>query len=117
MEINSIGSLPGFSAIDTVKNKAEDDSFDKMLNNAIKNKDDKELKKACKEFESTILYMVYKSMKATIPKSNLIPESAGRDIIESMLDEQLVKEVSEKGGFGLAEMLYKQLKSAYNIDG
>jgi flagellar protein FlgJ len=116
MEINGIGGVPDIGAINTVKNKAVDDSFDNRLNDAIKRKDGKELKKVCKEFESTILNMLYKSMKSTVPKSDLIPRSVGRDIIESMMDEELVKEASKKGGFGLAEMLYKQIKSAYNIE-
>lgn len=61
------------------------------------------------EFEGLLLNMVYKQMRATVVKSNLIPKPMGREIFESMLDDELVKEASKDRSYGLAEELYKQL--------
>ena len=89
--------------------KAADDSFEKRLQAAVDNNDDKELKKACQQFEAIMLDMMYKQMKATVVRSDLVQKDAGRDIFESMLDESLMEQASQTGTFGLAESLYKQL--------
>lgn len=89
--------------------RAADDSFEKRLQAAVEKNDDKELKSACQQFEAIMLSMLYKQMKATVVKSDLIPADAGRDIFESMLDDSLMEQASKTGTFGLAESLYRQL--------
>ncbi len=89
--------------------QASDDSFAKKLEAAVNGNDDKELKKACQDFESIMLSMMYKSMKATITKSDLVEEDAGTEIFESMQDDNLMEQASKTGSLGLAESLYKQL--------
>lgn len=89
--------------------QASDDSFAKKLEAAVNGNDDKELKKACQEFESIMLSMMYKSMKATVIKSDLTEKDAGTDIFESMQDDNLMEQASKTGSMGLAESLYKQL--------
>ncbi len=93
--------------------QSTDDDFAKKLEAAAKNKDDKELKKACQEFESIMLDMMYKQMKSTVMKSDLVEEEPGRDIFESMLDDELVEKASDAGGIGLADSLYKQMSKQY----
>lgn len=120
MEIGGIGNgVPNLNSINTTVNKATDDSFEKRLQKAMDQKDEQELKKACQEFEGILLGMMYKQMKATIPKSDLIPGDAGREMFESMLDDALVEEASKGKGYGLADTLYRQLsarlKSTYKI--
>ena len=88
---------------------AGDDSFEKQLQAAVANKDDKALKSACQQFEAIMLNMMYKQMKATVQKSDLMPSDPGTDIFESMLDDSLMDQASKTGSFGLAESLYKQL--------
>ena len=89
--------------------QASDDSFARKLEAAVQGNDDKELKIACQEFESIMLNMMYKSMKTTIIKSDLIEEEPGTEIFESMQDENLMETASKTGSLGLAESLYKQL--------
>lgn len=88
---------------------AADDSFEKRLQAAVDSNDDKGLKSACQQFEAIMLDMMYKQMKATVVKSDLVQADPGRDIFESMLDESLMEQASKTGTFGLAESLYKQL--------
>ncbi|HOQ06847.1 MAG TPA: rod-binding protein [Clostridiales bacterium] len=96
-------------------NRASDDDFARRLEEAARNKDDRELKKACQEFEAIMLDMLYKQMKATIIKSSLVEEDPGREIFESMLEEELMDQASRRGSLGLADMLYKQLSRQYGI--
>lgn len=112
MDIGKISS----NSIDSMANdatraasQAADDNFAKKLEAAMQNKDDKELKKACQEFEGIMLNMLYKQMKATIHKSDLVEKDPGSEIFESLQDDNLMELASETGSFGLAESLYKQL--------
>jgi flagellar protein FlgJ len=83
----------------------------------MNSKDDKELKSACQQFESIMLDMMYKQMKATVTKSDLIESDPGTEIFQSMLDENLMGQASKTGSFGLAESLYKQLSKQTKAGG
>ncbi|RCX13235.1 flagellar protein FlgJ [Anaerobacterium chartisolvens] len=109
MDIAGIGNDYIKSAVDSSINKASDDSFRQRLEKVMDQSSEKELKQACRDFEGMMLNILYKQMKATVPKSDLLPRDTGGDIFESMLDEQLVEEASKSGSAGLADVLYKQL--------
>lgn len=109
MDISKISSAATNNTIDAAKSKAVGDDFEKRLQSAVGKNDEKELKKACNDFEGIILSLMYKQMRATVPKSELIPSDSGSDIFQSMLDDKLVEEASKSGGMGLGGILYKQL--------
>jgi len=118
MDITNVsGNSPAISSANSTsaieKNVSEDNSFANTLNTVMSKGNvegsDVELKKVCKEFEAILLNMMYKEMKATVQKSDLIPSDSGKDIFDSMLDEELTKKASEGSGLGLADVLYKQL--------
>jgi len=109
MEIGRIAQGFANNSIESAKSNVVQDSFEKKLQEAMANKNEEQLKAACKEFEGIMLSMMFKQMKSTIPKSDLIPSDAGRDIFESMLDETLMEEASKGRGVGLADVLFKQL--------
>lgn len=109
MDIGKINSNFAKNIIDSTKSKVAESSFEKHLQGAMEKNDEKELKKVCQDFEAFFLNMMYKQMKAAVPKSNFIPEDSGRDIFESMHDESLMEEASKSGSFGLADSLYNQL--------
>jgi flagellar protein FlgJ len=68
-----------------------------------------ELEKACSELESLFIYYLLKEMRATVPKSGFLGGGKAEDIYTSMLDSQLAKDLSSKGGIGLSSMLLNQL--------
>jgi len=73
-------------------------------------KRDKDLRKACEGFEAMFLNMMYRQMRATVPKDTLFGESNAMNIFEDMRDDELMKNVAAGGGIGIADMMYKQLK-------
>ena len=93
--------------------QSSDDTFAKKLEEAARKNDDKALKQACQEFESIMLSILYKQMKATVIKSDLMEKDPGTEIFQSMQDDELMKQASKTGSFGLAESLYKQLSRQY----
>lgn len=89
--------------------KALDGNFESHLKKAVENKDTKELKKACRQFEAIFIQMMYKQMKATVPKSDLLSKDSARETFEQLFDEKLSEEAAGGKGTGIADMLYKQL--------
>ncbi len=112
MEINKINGILKNLSPDTVSaplNEAQDKSFEEKLKAAMEKNDQAELKKVSKQFEGIMLDILFKQMKATINRSDLVERDPGSDIFESMLDESLMEKASQVSTFGLADSLYKQL--------
>jgi len=115
--VNSQGNVAGDqkgSNMSAVESLSDDDGFQAKLKRAMEQKDEKALREACQSMEEVFLNMMYKQMRATVPKSALISESASNDIIQSMFDEALIKEASKSRSVGIADILYKQLYNEMN---
>ena len=74
-----------------------------------KKTDDEKLKKACMDFESVFIQKMFKAMRQTIPKSGLFGEGPGKDIFESLFDQELSKSLAQRDGLGLGKVLYHQM--------
>ncbi len=72
---------------------------------------EKRLKKLCSEFEAIFLSFLFKQMKKTIPKSDLLEEDFAQRIYEDELYNILAEKIAEEGKFGIAKMLYRELTS------
>ena len=110
--LNALSSGQGgrnLSNIQGTIDEAELDSFESKLRSAMTEKNDAELKDACVQFEEVILGIIYKQMKATVHRSDLLGEDPGRETYEQWHDDMLVKEMAKNGSFGVANMMYKQL--------
>lgn len=107
----TIGIISGDnkSVNNKLKETSDKDDFKNRLVLSMNEKDKKELKEVCRQFESVMLGMVFKQMKATVIKSSITGDSTGKEIFESMLEDELVKTASEAGGSGLGDVLYRQL--------
>jgi flagellar protein FlgJ len=77
---------------------------------------DPQVKAACSELESLFIYHLLKEMRATIPKNGFISGGNAEEIYTSILDLQLAREISLKGGIGISPFLFDQLgsKPEYN---
>jgi murein DD-endopeptidase MepM/ murein hydrolase activator NlpD len=73
--------------------------------------EDRELKKACHDFEAVFTYQLLKSMRRTVEKCDLFHGGQGEDIYESMLDQELAKDLAGVGSSSLGNLLYKQLRT------
>ncbi len=93
----------------TQANQKSETDFKAVLEKAVGEKDKEQLKEACRQFETMFIGMMYKQMKTSIPKSELLPTSFARETFESMLDDEFAEKASQGQGVGLADMLYKQL--------
>lgn len=71
---------------------------------------EKKLKKACADFESILVYYLFKSMRKTVPASGLLDKSAGKDTYTMMMDQKVAEDVATRGdGLGIQKVLFRQL--------
>jgi flagellar protein FlgJ len=71
--------------------------------------DPEKLKKACTEFEALFIQEVLKFMRQTIPVSGISGPGAGKEVYQSLLDQELGKSLAKKGGLRIGEMVYRQM--------
>jgi len=67
------------------------------------------LQKAVKDFESLFVGYMLKSMRSTVPKSDMDKDDYGGDMMEGMFDMELSKHISNGSNLGIGEMLYRKL--------
>jgi murein DD-endopeptidase MepM/ murein hydrolase activator NlpD len=65
---------------------------------------------AAEKFEGFLVEMMVQQMRKTIPEG--IFQSTGLDMFSGMFDQAVAKEIAESGGFGLAEIMAKQMDGA-----
>jgi flagellar protein FlgJ len=71
---------------------------------------EQKLKKACADFESILLYYMFKGMRQTIPKSGFLKQSPGKDTYNMIFDQKVAEEmVNKERGPGLKQTLFEQL--------
>jgi peptidoglycan hydrolase FlgJ len=64
-----------------------------------------QIKEASIGFEAILLKQMIHSMRSTVTEGGLFPKSAGHDIIDDLMDEQLAQHLAESGTLGLADMI------------
>lgn len=84
-----------------------DSSFGKMDS-------EKDIEKVSRDFESVFLHKLLTAMRKTVPKSGLL-ESFASDMYESMMDEEMSKEMAKNKGMGMGEMIYKDLSQISRV--
>jgi len=72
-------------------------------------RDDPALRKACREFEAFLVAQLIKNMRASMPKADLFGSAQKEEIFQSMLDEEVAKEISKTSALRLGDMIYVQL--------
>ena len=71
--------------------------------------DETKLRKACMEFESIFIQQLLKSMRDTIPKSGLFGTSSGKDIFQSLFDQEMSSSLAQQRGVGFGKMLFDEM--------
>ncbi len=78
---------------------------------------DDELLSACKQFEAYFIEQMYKGMMKTIPQNEETSNytSSMMDYYKDQMIQSAAEQTSNQSGFGLAQMLYEQMKRNYGI--
>ncbi|MEO7717013.1 MAG: rod-binding protein [Capsulimonas sp.] len=76
-----------------------------------------DLKKACQQFESYFLDLMFKEMRKSIPKSTLLKDEGDQQqTFQELIDQKVSETMSDRGDFGLAKMMYTQLTREDIVD-
>ena len=113
MQIAGISSSSMISNLDSVQAKAKGDFAEHLAQETEKAqqaKDDTKLKKTCQDLEAVFLNIMMTNMRKTVDKSKLV-DSSQEETMTSMLDAEMTKDMAKAGGIGLADMLYRQLRT------
>ncbi|MBK8203941.1 MAG: rod-binding protein [Bdellovibrionales bacterium] len=69
------------------------------------------LREAAQMYERHFLNEIFKAMRKTVPEGEgILPGSFAQRIYRDQLDEQYVDAWKDKGGIGLTDMIFNQLK-------
>lgn len=118
MEIAGISSSSMINTISSAQTKTKEDFADTLAQETQKAqeaKDDVKLKKTCQDMEAVFLNMMLADMRKTVDKSKLV-DTSQEDIMRSMLDSEMTKDMAKAGGMGLADMLYRQLHTSVSAN-
>jgi flagellar protein FlgJ len=86
--------------------------FDRILDDALASGDDAELKEACKGVEAYFTqYALGVMRQTTFGNGGMFQKSRAEQIFTDMLYEEYAKQAAATNGTGMADMLYRQIKT------
>lgn len=68
------------------------------------------LKKLCQDFESIFINSLFKELRKSIPENGYLKHEMSMEIFHEMMDMEIAREMSKRGGLGLARLIYDQLQ-------
>jgi flagellar protein FlgJ len=71
-------------------------------------------KQVAQQFEAMFMQVVMKSMRDTVPSDGMF-DSESTKFYQSLQDQQMVMQMAQKGGFGLAAMIERQLNGTASL--
>ena len=80
---------------------------------AQKQNEDAQFKKASKLYEQQFLREMVKAMRQTVKPAGLVKQNFAEKMFTEQLDGEYVQGWSDRGGVGMAEMIYSQLKERF----
>ena len=84
---------------------------EKIINTEkIPQKNDKDIKKVSKDFESLLINELFKVMRKTIHKTKLTQGGFGEKIFESMLDSEISKKLAQRDMLNISQIIMNELQ-------
>lgn len=78
--------------------------------NAAPGDDPAGLRQLCQDFEALFVHSLFQQMRNTIPEDGFFDRDMSMDFFEEVMDMEVAREMSRKGGFGLGEHLYQSFR-------
>ena len=85
----------------------------KNKSNPADSKELQSLRKSCREFEAVYINEMYKSMRKTVPESDMFERGVAEDIYREMLDMELARQTAAGDGMGIGKAMYEQLQEKH----
>ena len=88
--------------------------LESSLSSDMTTKTEDELMDVCKEFEAYFVEQMFKAMEKMVPESE-DSENAYVNMFGDMLTQEYASSAVEHEDFGIAQMLYEQMKRNYGL--
>ncbi len=99
------------------KNSSAGNIQNKLKSTDYSKSTDDELMDACKEFEAYFIEQAFKAMQKMVPENEKSSSSDYMEYFGDTLVQEYAKSATNQGdGFGIANMLYEQMKRNYGLD-
>ena len=117
MDVSNIASMYS-DVYANATNQSASKLQDRLQSTAKNAATDDELMDACKQFESYFIEQMYKAMVKTIPQNEETSGSTSTmmDYYKDQMIQSIADQTTEQSGFGLAQMLYEQMRRNYGLD-
>ena len=99
------------TGVNNIKGSVGDINSDRFIRN-LKNKNLSTREKArevAKGFESLFVFRLLKEMRKTVPENPLFSGGFDKEFFIDIMDQEISQKVSNRGGFGIAEVLEREL--------
>ncbi len=113
-DITSIGSISMNDYVERAKSSASASALEETLSKDLKNATDDELMDVCKDFESYFVEQLIQAMQSTLDEEE-DPLSGEYSFFKDMQTQEYAKMLTDQNDFGLAQMLYEQMKRNYSV--
>ncbi len=72
------------------------------------------LRHACREFEAIYVNEMYKSMRKTVPETDVFGKRGmAEDVYREMLDMEMARQTAAGDGMGIGKAMYQQLQKQF----
>lgn len=113
-DFSSIGSLSMNDYINQAKASQSAAGLENALSKDFSTASEAELMEACKSFESYFVEQLIKSMESTLDEEE-DPLSGSYSFFKDMQTQEYAKLMTQQNDFGIAQMLFEQMKRNYNL--
>lgn len=113
-DFSSIGALSMNDYVNQAKDSQAASALQNTLSKDFSTASEAELMEACKSFESYFVEQLIKSMESTLDEEE-DPLSGSYSFFKDMQTQEYAKLMTDQNDFGIAQMLFEQMKRNYNL--
>lgn len=113
-DFSTIGSVSMNDYINQAKESQAASGLQNTLSKDFSTASEAELMEACKSFESYFVEQLIKSMESTLDEEE-DPLSGSYSFFKDMQTQEYAKLMTDQNDFGIAQMLFEQMKRNYNL--
>jgi len=71
--------------------------------------DEGKLKKSGEDFEALFINQLMQSMRRTVLKSKFLDDAPGKEVYQSLFDQEISKRMAQKGALGIGKMIHRSV--------
>ncbi|HOE10305.1 MAG TPA: rod-binding protein [bacterium] len=104
-------SYPQASAmVDSGRTDSEIKRLRSLTEKSFGKMNEKQMREIAGDFKGILVRQLIKEMRNTVPQDGFLEPTHATEMYQEMADDALAKDLAGQGGFGIADLVYEQLK-------